>query len=341
MSGMIPIRITDYLRLHPVRGLNGPLQARPLSESPEEHRFLLLAGDQRAVLACYTQHGTRRAQREAAGLWTGGKLGLAPALLLTESEGGPLGGAVLAWAQPEGTSLGGRLLSDTEVRQWAFLLLTVHHLAPDQVRVQGGAGNDLAIWWRSTQAAWEASRIALTPTSTQPLLAALTRLRAVVSARVEARKSLWHNLRPRPTHGSPIPSNIYIGKRPMLVEWGGFGLADPAMEVGHVAANAAISGEMSIEAGAKLIDEYLAGMRDLGDRTLDERVEVFASVAPLGESFELIRSIGRAGLPPQQRQANLRRLVSALTWTQKTLGTLVGDARELVMPLASDGNGGI
>src|SRR5258707_8893200 len=96
---------------------------------------------------------------------------------------------------------------------------------------------------------------------------------------VEVNRGLWQDLPRRPCHGNPVPAHVVRTSTGMqLIEWSGFGLGDPAMEVGRAAALAALSGELSAGQYVQFIADYLAGMRDTGDTTLEERVHVFASI---------------------------------------------------------------
>src|SRR5258707_6955560 len=49
---------------------------------------------------------------------------------------------------------------------------------------------------------------------------------------VEVNRGLWQDLPRRPCHGNPVPAHVVRTSTGMqLIEWNGFGLGDPAMEV--------------------------------------------------------------------------------------------------------------
>src|SRR5262249_7518688 len=159
---------------------------------------------------------------------------------------------------------------------------------------------------------------------------ALSRLHAIVGVRIETHRGLWQRARRRPCHGNPVPAHVLrtAGGR-MFVEWNGFGLGDPAMEVGRAAALAALSGELSAEQYIHFIVDYLGGMRDVRDETLEERVRVFASILPLGFCFAVLGHLAQ-GEGDAGRADQLRQVERALIWIQDTLGVEVGRAAELL-----------
>jgi hypothetical protein len=226
----------------------------------------------------------------------------------------------------------GRLGVD-DGKSWLFLLLMLHHLSPVRVEVSSSMSADAAAWWQRTQPAWDACRSGYADARSAPLLAALTQLHAIVGVHVEAHRGLWAGLTRRPCHGNPVPAHVLLtGTRPMFVEWSGFGLGDPAMEVGRVAALAALSGELSAEQYVRFVSDYLAGMRDIGDETLEERVRVFASILPLGFCFVVLQHLAQ-GDAGTERTDLVRQVERALIWIQDTLGVEVGKATELLAPL--------
>jgi hypothetical protein len=82
--------IAAYLRQHPIPGLTGPLN---ITEEPAEfdgQRFTLSASRIRATLKLYGTANFERARREVAGLRLGGRLALAPALLLADDSAATL-----------------------------------------------------------------------------------------------------------------------------------------------------------------------------------------------------------------------------------------------------------
>jgi hypothetical protein len=326
-------QIVEHLRRHPVPGLDAPLQVREEPAEPDEQRFhILAAGGAAYILKRYDPGAVETARREIAGLRLGSELAVAPALLHAD-EASPLGGPTLVIEQPAGRALGRGLLSADDARSWLFLLLMLHHLTPGRVEVTSSMSADAAAWWQRTQPTWDACRSAYADARFAPLLAALTRLHAIVGVHVEAHRSLWMGLARRPCHGNPVSAHVLlVGTRPMFVEWSGFGLGDPAMEVGRVAALAALSGELSAEEYVRFVSDYLAGMRDIGDVSLEERVRVFASILPLGFSFAVLQHLSQ-GNTGAERANLLRQVERALIWIQDTLGVEVGTAPELLAPL--------
>ena len=148
-----------------------------------------------------------------------------------------LGGPVVIAAAPAGSPLGDRPLSDAEVQGWLFLLLTLHHLAPSSVTVPSAMSPDASAWWQRAQASWDACRNSYAAAPYRPLVEALTSLRAIAGVRIETNRALWNDVSRRPCHGNPVPANLVQTSGPLvLVEWDGFGLGDPAMEVARAAA---------------------------------------------------------------------------------------------------------
>ncbi len=258
-------QVREYLRAHPVAGFGEAQQIVRLPSPDDEQRYLLSAGNARVVLKRYAPAAVDRARREATGLKMGSRVGLAPELLLFDGAGGPLGGPVVAFAPPAGAPLGGARMSDADVQNWVFLLLALHHLPPAQVDVPSGMSPDLATWWQRMQPPYQACRVAYTSKTTGPLLKALTQLYAVVGARVEARKALWRDVTRRPCHGNAVAEHVVSdGGRLALVEWGDFGLGDPALEVGRAAGLSLLTGELSTTQYTNFIGSYLRGAGDLG-----------------------------------------------------------------------------
>ena len=73
-------------------------------------------------------------------------------------------------------------------------------------------------------------------------------------------------------------------------------------------------------------------MRDVRDETLEERVQVFASILPLGFCFVVLGHLAQ-GEADAERASHLRQVERALIWIQDTLGVEVGRAAELLTPL--------
>lgn len=330
MPGISDQQLAGYLNQHPLPGFASSMRVQAL---PTEDEFLLwrVTTDTAAALVKVYPPASERARREIAGLRLGGTLGLAPALLLADEDGTTLGGPVIACEEPRGAPLGERRLTPDDAHDWLFLLLTLHHLSASAVALASSMSPDIVVWWQRNQPAWEACRAAYADARHKPLLDALIQLHAIVGARVEARRDLWQGITRRPCHGNPVPAHILrTGGRLVLVEWDGFGLGDPAMEVGRAAALAALSGELDAERYVTFVAEYLAGMRDTRDATLEERLQVFASVLPLGVCFSLLQLLADGQLPAGERERHIGQVSRALTWIQDTLGLQVGEPAALL-----------
>lgn len=334
MSVPVVASLLDYLRLHPIPRLSQATRVQLTATTPDEQRFRLTSGATTIALTCYSPPLAERARRELAGLRLGGTLGLSPTLALGEDRDGPLGGAVIAQHEPHGAALGARPLSDDEVTGWLFLLLTLHHLAPDGLEVMSTLSPDLATWWRRQQPAWLACRAAYTHASMLPLIDALARLHVIVSARIEARGDLWRRVPRRPCHGNAVPAHLVRDDgRLILVDWSDFGLGDPAIEVGRVAVLAVLAGELSSAQYTRFLEGYVDGVRDLADPTLADRLAVFTSVVPLGFIFVMLQLLAQPDIAPAEQQRGVQQIERALAWTQSTLGITAGDPRALVAPL--------
>jgi hypothetical protein len=334
MAGPSQAQLREYLQAHPLSGFAGPLEIVPLSGPEDEQRYLLSAGEKRAVLKRYAPAGAERARREATGLTLGGTVGLAPTLLLADLGSNILGGPVVAFTPPPGAPLGGRPLAEDEVQGWLFLLLALHHLPPAQLTIPSGMSADIVAWWQRMQPAWQACRTAYSGKPTRPLLDSLTKLHAIVGARVEARKALWKDVPRRPCHGNAVAEHVVRdGVRFALVEWGDFGLGDPALEIGRAAGLALLTGELSGQQHAQLVGSYLRGAGDFGDKSLAERILLFNSVLPLGFSFTLLQLLAHPLTPAADRARDLEQVARALAMTAEALQIGIGDPHAMLAPL--------
>lgn len=334
MAAPATTHVQSYLRQHPIPGFSDAAQIQPLPGAADEQRFLLTEGDGAAIFKRYASSAMERARREAAGLQLGGQVGLATALLLFDEAGGALGGPVVAFAAPPGDPIGGRPISGDEAQGWLFLLLTLHHLPPDGVRVTSTLSPDLTTWWQRVQPTYQACRKAYEGRATRSLLDALNKLHAIVGARVEARSSLWRTAVRRPCHGNAVPAHVVSdGGRLALVEWGDFGLADPAMEIGRAAGLALLSGELTSEQHAQLVGGYLRGTSDFGDASLSDRLVVYGSVLPMGFALTLLQLLAQPGAPREGRARELDQIAAALGSVAQALGVKIGDPRALLAPL--------
>lgn len=334
MPRLSDAQIADYLRLNPLPSLGAPLTIRPLEADSGMARFQVSGAQGACVLTCYEPSEVETARREVAGLTLGGLLGMAPALLQHDEAGGALGGPVVVVAEPVGTALGHQRLSTEDAHDWLFLLLTLHHLPAASVTIAWAGSADAASWWQRAQAAWKACLADYAGPQYQPLRDALSQLHAIVGVHVEVNRGLWQDLPRRPCHGNPVPAHVMrTSAGVQLIEWSGFGLGDPAMEVGRAAALAALSGELSAGQYVQFIADYLAGMRDTGDTTLEERVHVFASILPLGFAFTVLHHLAQLNPGGRDYAPTVEQVARALVWIQDTLGVEVGKAEDLLAPL--------
>jgi hypothetical protein len=75
-------------------------------------------------------------------------------------------------------------------------------------------------------------------------------------------------------------------------------------------------------------------VRDLRDTTLEERLRIFASVAPMGFTLTALATLAQPGaIAPPARRSIIAQLGRALAWSQDTLGVTIGDPSPLLAPL--------
>lgn len=334
MPALATDQIAAYLNQRVASSLPGPLQITPAAGAPDEQRFTVMSGGRHLTLKVYAPSATETARREIAGLALAQGMGIGPALAYSDEAGAALGGPIVLVEEPAGEALGERRLTPEEAHDWLFLLLTLHHLPAERVSVTSSMSPDAATWWQRTQSAWDECRALYAGERFRPLVDALAKLHAIVGVHVEVNRGLWTNVARRPCHGNPAPAHLVRSDgRLMLVEWNGFGLGDPAMEVGRAAALAALSGELSAGQYVQFIADYLAGMRDGTDANLEERLRVFASILPLGFCFVMLRLLAHGQHEQQEDARGVEQVSRALIWIQDTLGVEVGSAAELLAPL--------
>jgi hypothetical protein len=322
----------------------GPMAAalplRPAPSEGREQRFEARGASGALDIHLYPASEREAARREEAGLTLGSAVGLAPALVFA-GEAGPLAGlepgAWLIIAQaPRGEALGQRPLTDAEAEDWLFLLLTLHHLRPTMAAQPSSMSADLSAWWARIQPMWAACRAAYgSEPAYAPLLRTLSQLHAITQVRIETNHGLWEGVIRRPCHGNPAPAHVVKeGARLTLTEWSGFGLGDPAIEVARVAALSALAGELTTAQYTRFVAAYLDGVRDLRDITLEERLRIFASVAPMGFTLTALATLAQPGaIAPPARRSIIAQLGRALAWSQDTLGVTIGDTAPLLAPL--------
>ena len=320
------------------------LALTPVAPEGREQRFVARGQAGEALdIHLYPASEREAARREAAGLTLGSAVGLAPALVFTgeatptpgPAQGLEPGAWLIVAETPRGEPLGQRPLSDADIDGWLFLLLTLHHLRPTMAEQPSSMSADLSAWWARIQPMWETCRAAYGAPPFAPLLRTLGQLRAIAQVRVETNRALWEGVTRRPCHGDPAPARLVKqGTRLTLTEWSGFGLGDPAIETARVGALATLSGELTSAQYTRFITAYLDGMRDLRDTTLDERIRIFASVAPIGFALTALATLAHPGaVPPAARRGVLTQVSRALLWSQDALGVAVGDPTALLAPL--------
>ena len=295
------------------------------------------------IVKYYAPSHSDAARREAEGLRVCGAVGLAPTLVTFDDVGATVGGPLIIYRQPAGVSLGERMLTDEQVSGWMFLLLTLHHLSPSKVQLQSTISPGIEQWWTNIQPLYNEVRAAYTDPLYAPLLTALDKLRSLVDVHVTTNRDLWLNVPRRPCHGDPIPVNIIDAQgRLIMVDWGNFGLGDIALEIGRAAALAALNEEITSEQYIRLITDYLDGTRDLKDPTLEQRLQVYASVFPYGFTLFMLSFLARLQKdgpettlvddPAEYRGRGLMAIARSLTWIQDALGVEVAAPPDVLAP---------
>ncbi len=307
-----------------------------------EQRFMAQGADGSLDIHVYPSSEREVARREEAGLRLGGAVGLAPALVAAGAVGAEVeraaglepGAWVIIAQQPRGEPLGQRPLSDPEADGWLFLLLTLHHLRPEMTSQSSSMSADLSAWWARIQPGWEAGRAQYGAPPYAPLMRALGQLHAITQVRIETNRALWAEVTRRPCHGNPAPGRLVKeDTRLTLTKWSGFGLGDPAIEVARVAALAALAGELTRAQYAHFVAAYLDGMRDLRDATLEQRLRIFASVAPMGFTLTALAALAQPATPPAMRRSLIEQISRALAWSQESLGVEIDAPAALLAPL--------
>ena len=328
-------QVAEFLRLRPLPSLSAVTSVRELAPDEVCQRFVVRAGSTPVILKRYEASAIESMRREAAGLRLAGSVGLAPELIVADEAVAALGGAALVYEAPGGSPLPAGRLQDDDLRGWLFLLLTLHHLPAERISVPSSMSPDARVWWQRAQKAWDEARSLYAAPQFQTLLGALTRLHAIIGARVESNRELWANVSRRPCHGNPVPANVVRTQRGlMLVEWEGFGLGDPAMEVGRVAALALVSGALDRQQYDRFLVGYVEGARDFVDAALDRRMRVFSSIVPLGYCFTLLVLLARERAAPHVERAEwIDQVRRSLAVTREELGIDVPDPLQLLAPL--------
>jgi hypothetical protein len=337
-------QIADYLHRQGLIASGAPVPVTQLSQGFDSSIFQA-ADDEREPLTIkyFAPAHADAARREAEALRICGAVGLAPSLVAFEEIGATVGGPLVIYRQPVGLPLGGRPLTDEEVNGWMFLLLTLHHLAPEKVQLQSTLSPGVEQWWDRMQPLWNDVRAAYPETAQASLIDALDKLRTLVDVHVRTNRDLWVNVPRRPCHGDPVPVNVIGAQgRFVLVDWGGFGLGDIALEIARAAALAALQDEITSQQYVALITDYLSNTKDLKDPTLEQRVHVFASVFPYGFTLFMLSFLARLQQegpetmlvddPAEYRGRGLMAVARSLTWIQDALGVEVAAPADVLAP---------
>jgi hypothetical protein len=323
-------QIVEYVRSLGLPELEGDLRVRREAAEFAGTRFAVESSRGRYTLKLYEREAVDEAQREIAGLRLGASVGLAPDMLLAIEPRRGVDGAMVLLEDVGRNTLEGVALDDALMQRWLFLLLTLHHLPPDAATMPSSTSADPLVWWQRNQPAWNACKA--TYAEQKSLLEGLSQLHVIAGVHLEAHKELWEGLG-RPCHGNPVPARIArAGERLLFTEWGSFGLGDPAFEIARAAGVTALTGELNGPQYWRFVGQYVEGMRDLRDAALQQRVDVFASVVPLGFSFAALLLIrDQRG---ETRRRTLGQIARALQWVQNALGVRIGEPEELLRPLA-------
>ena len=336
MSPLNGNSIRAVLQLARVAGLDTPPTIRQEPSYSDEERYRISTASAQMLLVRYPPTARDRVRREVVGLRLASEMGLGPELLMVDETGKALGGPVVVYAAPRGRSPGAGAgpLSADDVKWWLFLLLTLHHLPPERVDVVSSMSPDAATWWQRAQSAWLACQTAYAAPGYRPLLDSLQRTATVVSVHIQAQREPWRVVTRRPCHGNPVPANMFRdGARMTLVEWDAFGLGDPALEVGRAAVLATLAGALTKEQYTRFLPDYLAGMRDLGDATLEARLRLVTDIMPMGFCLTVLNLLAKEPLLPAERNRQLDAVARAMLWMQRSLGLKEDDPATLLAPL--------
>jgi aminoglycoside phosphotransferase (APT) family kinase protein len=334
MSPLNGNTIRAVLQLAGVAGLDTPPTIRQEPGYGDEERYRISTPSTQMLLTRFPPTARDRMRREVAGLRLAGEVGVGPELLMVDETGKALGGPIVVYAAPRGRSPGAGPLSADDVKWWLFLLLTLHHLPPERVEVVSSMSPNAATWWQRAQSSWLACQAAYAAPAYQPLIDSLKRTATVVSVHIQAQREVWRTVTRRPCHGNPVPANmVRDGARMTLVEWDAFGLGDPALEVGRAAVLATLAGSLTKDQYTRFLPDYLAGMRDLGDTTLEARLRLVADIMPMGCCLTVLILLAKEKLPAAERNLQLDAVSRAMLWMQRALGLREDDPANLLAPL--------
>ena len=226
-------------------------------------------------------------------------------------------------------------MSDQDVQGWLFLLLTLHHLPPDAAPFPSSMSPDATTWWHRSRPPGRPAKPLYTRVATSPLMDV-------------ADQTACH--RRRPNRGSTGPLDLrdspslprqsgarlsfHIGNAPHAHRVGGIRPGDPAMEFARAAGLAALSGDLDSTVCPLCLRLPFRNARPR-DATMEERIQVFASVLPLGFCFVMMSVLAEdKQATAEERDARIAQVERALTWIHDTLGVELGDTEMLLAPLA-------
>lgn len=224
-----------------------------------------------------------RAQAESLALETYAPRGIALELLWSGDAPAHLGGYIVIYCSPKGTSAAWRQHDDKEIEAYTSVLRAVHD-APVELRLLSPRPRNLDAWWFQVHEIYRdipADLLRALPATIEDLLARLTQ---TVAADSHAHKRFWQGAALTPIHGTPFPHNVLLSdSAATLVDWQLFGLGDPAYEV---AATSCMLAESSGPSAAdKLVETYLSHTDDI---MLERRVKIYRRVWQFGYVLQLL-----------------------------------------------------
>lgn len=324
--------LLDFLRRQAPSLVGAEATLTPAGNRGVARCALVASGGRYLLLKQYGDAVAAAAQHEHDGLTMGAGMGLAPQLLWAEDSErfGPL----ILLDAPSTPPSPGATLDDTEASGWLFLLLTLHHLPANALRLPSATTANLSAWWQGLQTRWNAVRTLPLVGTTPDLLDALSQLQVIANVHAEAKRALWAQVTLHATHGDATPAHLaHDGGRPLFLDWETSGQGDPAIDAGLALARATLAGQLTREQFSALRDEYARSMSDLHDAALADRLEATVTLAPFGACIEALERLAAPPVSEAERAQQVDRIERALRWMTRSLGVEVGDVPALVAPL--------
>ena len=290
--------------------------------------FHVDAGEHRWLVRWYGEAHQRDALHEISGLRLAGTMGLAPELVWHQTG---TDHTITAQQRLHGDELGERPLDNAAVNQWLFLLLTLHHLPVGDIPQSPDAVTNVVAWQEARQARWQNIRGGSLQRCGD-LVRMLDRLAVIIDVHVRAHARLWDGIPLRPCHGSASAENLVRADgRLYLVNWWNVAPADAAFDTAYAAGLTALQGGISTDQYRTLLTNYLNGMQDSGDASLEERLRIIATVLPFWFACRLLEylEVGSAAGTAHM----VRFLIRALEWLQGSLGVEIADPAQVTAPL--------